>query len=222
MEYIYIQPRPFSSLRSRKGWLAIREDDTDLVTSMVRTQTDASLTLPCPCPTLAKPLPLPSSLPCVLLGPHTLSGCWAASGNREWQEWSAISAMKTANSMNSNSREAFPPQQSSDYLRPERACQPPVQHPLKGNRLSLELAPPRLALSCGKNITCSWRELTHWSYRRNIYSCLKYQDRWTVNGEDSFSCCELFTFFNTGNIMFLLFPSNFDFSLINSPFVKET
>lgn len=52
--------------------------------------------------------------------------------------------MKTINGMNSNSREAFPPQQSNDYLQPERACQPPLQHPLKGNRLSLELAPPRL------------------------------------------------------------------------------
>lgn len=52
-----------------------------------------------------------------------------------------IVAMKTTNGMNSNSREAFLPQQSSDYLQPKRSCQPPVQHPLKGNRLSLELAP---------------------------------------------------------------------------------
>lgn len=49
--------------------------------------------------------------------------------------------MKTTIGMNSNSREAFLPQQSNDYLQPERGCQPPVQHPLKGNRLSLELAP---------------------------------------------------------------------------------
>lgn len=55
-----------------------------------------------------------------------------------------IVAMKTTNGMNSNSREAFLPQQSNDYLQPERDCQPPVQHPPKGNRLSLELAPPSL------------------------------------------------------------------------------
>lgn len=52
--------------------------------------------------------------------------------------------MKTTNGMNSNSREAFLPQQSNDYLQPEKGCQPPVQHPLKGNRLSPELASPSL------------------------------------------------------------------------------
>lgn len=62
--------------------------------------------------------------------------------------------MKTTNSTNSNSREAFLPQQSSDYLQPERGCQPPAQHPLKGNRLSLELAPPSLGAELweGRNL----------------------------------------------------------------------
>lgn len=54
--------------------------------------------------------------------------------------------MKT-NSTNSNSREAFLPQQSNDYLQPKMGCQLPVQPPLKGNSLSLELAP--LSLGTG-------------------------------------------------------------------------
>lgn len=52
--------------------------------------------------------------------------------------------MKTTIGTNSNSREAFLSQQSNDYLQPKRGCQPPVQHPLKGNGLSLELAPASL------------------------------------------------------------------------------
>lgn len=48
---------PSVALEAEKVDLQSGEDDTDLFTCVVRTQTDTSPTLPCPCPTLAKPLP---------------------------------------------------------------------------------------------------------------------------------------------------------------------
>lgn len=54
---------PSVALEAEKVDLQSGKDDTDLLTSMVRTQTDTSHMLLCPCPTLPKPLSFAFSPP---------------------------------------------------------------------------------------------------------------------------------------------------------------